>query len=83
MRAFVLRLVRYGVSPVFLLMAVISYIIEHHGGGHAHMAGMAPMAHDSSLAGWLAASGLGSMWIMYVLMALAHVSPWLKTRGDG
>lgn len=87
MHALLLRLVQYGVTPIFLILAGVNFVLEQNGGGHmAHMAmskpedvavmGQAPET-TMGLVDMLAMSGLGSMWLMYLLMGLAHLSPWL------
>ena len=82
-------LIRYAVAPVFFLLAGVNYLIERSGGGHgAHHGGAAmdptPMADGAMTAGGAAdlpgllhTPVIASMWLMYLLMGFAHLSPWL------
>jgi len=36
MTIFIRRFVHYGITPIFLIMAVINFMIERGGGGHQH-----------------------------------------------
>jgi hypothetical protein len=61
------NLVRYGATPVFLLLAVYNYLLEYN--AHDSMA-MMGMAHSSG--------PLSSMWLMYALMGVFHSGGWLN-----
>jgi len=68
------KAVRYAPFPVFVLLAGINYMLEAHGGGHAGHAMAASMPPGEMPMG---GSILGSMWLMYLVMGLAHAGPWL------
>jgi hypothetical protein len=78
-------LIQYGITPVFLGLAVINFILESHGAGHGMHTASVPapvpgfMPVDSEM-GMMHANPLTSMWLMYVLMGLAHISPWLSKK---
>ena len=61
-------------SPLFLLLAAANFVMSIDNAGVA-----APHAHmqDHSIMDPLA-SAIPSMWLMYALMALAHLPPWLR-----
>ena len=63
------KTVQYGVTPVFLFLAVINYLMEKNGGGHQHGGTMKPMTDMADMSvmhhgfiDTLAQFGLGSMW---------------------
>lgn len=66
-------LIRYGATPAFLALAIINARF-HSMGGHMAAPSASP-AHEG--AGLLRDPSLASMWLMYLLMALAHATPWL------
>lgn len=80
-------LVQYGVTPIFLFMAGVNFLLERRGAGHQHGAAMKAMDDVSAMGNMppvhtgfvetLGHFGFGSMWLMYVLMGLAHISPYL------
>ncbi|MEE9272804.1 MAG: hypothetical protein V3U57_06010 [Robiginitomaculum sp.] len=79
MITFIRHFVHYGITPTFLLMAIINFLIERKGGGHMnHMAD--PPFIDMFKIDMFGHFGLGSMWIMYLLMAIAHISPYLPKK---
>lgn len=77
-------LLRYGVTPAFLALAAINFHLETMGAGHGahhHAAGRAMAAMPAgAVTEWLSSPALGSMWLMYLLMALAHAAPFLPKR---
>lgn len=75
-------LIRYAVAPLFFALAGANFLIESAGAGHAgHSAGameaMAPEAAPAGLAAMLDHPAVASMWLMYLLMGFAHLSPWI------
>ena len=74
-------LIQYGITPIFLSLALINFILESHGAGHGMHTAPVPgfMPVDSEM-GMMHANPLTSMWLMYVLMGLAHISPWLSKK---
>ncbi len=95
--------IRFGVTPIFLALALVNFLAERTGGGHQHGAvkmtdhsehlqKMAEMAVNQIAANQMDMSAqamqmpshiptvLSSMWLMYLLMGLAHISPWLGEK---
>ena len=66
---------RLSVSPIFLILAWINVNIPTHS-----MPGM--MGEPATFLGMTLSSGtaqvLGSMWLMYALMGVAHATPWFS-----
>ncbi|TNE42690.1 MAG: hypothetical protein EP347_00360 [Alphaproteobacteria bacterium] len=78
---------RLAISPIFFLLGFVSYGAERSVGSHlSHLSQMAGMDH-ATMAVPVEILGIGlsqnttailtSMWLMYVLMGLAHLSAWL------
>lgn len=80
-------LVRYLPAPAFLALGLANFLFAGSGDPHAgHGGAMAGMTQDtdqftSLFAALLHSPAVSSMWLMYVLMGFAHLSPWLPGGG--
>jgi hypothetical protein len=72
-------LIAYGTTPLFWLLAAANY--DHGGHDMAMMGGLgsSPMRHDifGVMLNHEIVSAVMSMWLMWVLMGLAHAGPWI------
>ena len=87
---FLRRLLHYLSAPVFFVMAGVTWLLHHTAPaanmagqmGPMDMAGMAMPDNGATLFGvHLSAGtvdGLGSWWLMYLLMGIFAVGPWLE-----
>ncbi|MCF6221875.1 MAG: hypothetical protein L3J65_12255 [Robiginitomaculum sp.] len=71
-------IIKYGVTPVFFILAYINFMAERNGGGHAMHSDMGhimemPTAQPSLLT---------SMWLMYLLMGFAHILPYISKKTE-
>ncbi len=71
------NLIQYGITPVFLVMAFFNFFAEQQGGGHHGGHDMAGHSMQSVAMDPVVSPLITSMGVMYLLMALAHVTPWL------
>ena len=79
---FLLRgFVRYGATPVFVVLAALQYLAAQAGSPHMAMMDMPGMAPHIAFGGYAlpgtAAGIVTAMWLMYALMGLFHSGPWL------
>ena len=89
---FLRRLLHYLSAPVFFVMAGVTWLLHQHASaamasqmgaqmGAMDMAGMAMPDNGASVLGiHLSAGtvdGLGSWWLMYLLMGIFAAGPWL------
>ncbi|GAB4524457.1 MAG: hypothetical protein Tsb0010_08400 [Parvularculaceae bacterium] len=61
--------VRFTVAPTFFALAIMNFSTAQSAGHGAHAAG--------SAVGGATETWLSSMWLMYALMGVAHITPWL------
>ena len=77
--------IQYAAAPAFLVMAGANYLVEASGRGHQSGYGEGPMPGmimlsdtlPDQLTALLASPVAGSMWLMYSLMGIAHLLPWI------
>ena len=88
-------LLRFAITPIFFLLGFVNYSLESGAGGHVgHMSHAAAMGASGDAMGMMSsvsifgfslsgstAALLTSMWLMYLLMGFAHISPWLDFFG--
>lgn len=82
-RAGAMQWLRLTVAPVFFILALINVDLPSHA---MHMMdGAAPAVLGVTVPAGLA-QVLSSMWLMYALMGVAHLTPWLslfRPRSNG
>ncbi len=71
-------IIRYGVTPMFFILAYINFMAERNGGGHALHSNM---GHTMEMAP-AQPSLLTSMWLMYLLMGFAHILPYISKKSE-
>ena len=78
---FIRNLLRYLAAPVFLFMAWLTFVLNHKAAPMSDMPGMAmPEGGATVLGVHLSAcivNAAGSWWLMYLLMAVFALGPWL------
>lgn len=81
-------LVRYLPAPAFFALGLANFLLAGSGDPHArHGGAMTGMTRDSDqftslFAAFLHDPAIGSMWLMYLLIGFAHLSPWLLGGGE-
>ncbi len=71
--------IKYGVTPVFFILAYVNFMAERKGsGGHAMHS---DMGHAMEMAA-IQPSLLTSMWLMYLLMGVAHILPYIPGQSS-
>ncbi len=75
-------LLRYLAAPVFLAMAGLTWALNSKSAAMGDMPGMAMPHHGATVLGMHLSAGVvdaaGSWWLMYLLMAVFAVGPWLE-----
>ena len=70
-----MQLFRLSVAPVFFVLALVNAGLQDH---TVHMMGEA----STTVLGFIVSPGLvqvfTSMWLMYALMGVAHLTPWVS-----
>jgi hypothetical protein len=76
---FLSALIAYGTTPLFLLLAAVNYDIGGHAMAMMGEHGSPSMNHDifGVMLNHDIVSSVMSMWLMWLLMGLAHAGPWI------
>ena len=77
------RVIRFSASPCFLLLALLLYSNRDV---MLQICGLTQPTANVTIFGQpmeLTMGSLGSMWVMYVLMAIFHSGPWFALLSNG
>ena len=83
--AFLRSLLGLACAPVFFFMAWLTYVLNHKASAISDMPGMAMPDTGATVLGVhlssLIVDAAGSWWLMYLLMAIFALGPWLGLAG--
>ncbi len=83
--SFIRNLLRYLAAPVFLFMAWLTFVLNHKASAMSDMPGMAMPDGGATVLGIHLSpciiDAAGSWWLMYLLMAIFAIGPWLDWSG--